>query len=308
MAERFVTVAPSGGDYTSLSAAEAGEQADLVAAGDHLVIEIQGTWASADTAAVLIAGSTTSVTSYIEIRTDAPNRHAGVLNTSLYRLAPGSGSIPIRLQDNYTHLIGIQIIPTAANGVSSLTGSANSSCESCIVAGTATNAFLVSTSTSSGMTCRNCVAYGASTSGFSQTVGTALLDCYNCTAYDCETGFLQTTGTMTVRNCLAQANATADFSGTFGGSSNYNCDSDGGAGTPGANHFTDTASFVNAAGGDFHLSSALNQQGEDLTSVGVTTDFEGDPRSNWDVGADEIAAAPPAGGFVPRRALMGVGF
>ncbi len=305
MAERLVTVRPSGGDYTSLSNAEAGEQDDLAAAGDHLVIEIQGDWSSAADALCVFNGSTTSATSYIEVRTDAANRHAGALDTSLYRISSGAGS-NVSLQDGFVHLIGLQILPSSATGIVVLSGGNDCTATDCLIGGTPTSGISAQTSSTVEIECRNCVVWDASTRGFGVTVANGDMWCYNCTAYDCTIGFHQTNGLMTVRNCLAQANATADFSGTFEAASNYNCDEDSTA--PGANSFTDTASFTNAGAGDFHLTAALSQQGEDLTSVGVTTDFEGDTRSNWDVGADEIVAAPGGGGITSFRALMGVGF
>ena len=54
MANKTVTVRPSGGTYTSLSAASTGDEtanADLTASGLNgiLTISIEGTWSSADT-------------------------------------------------------------------------------------------------------------------------------------------------------------------------------------------------------------------------------------------------------------------
>src|SRR5690242_10769248 len=77
------TVKPSGGDYTSLSAAEAGEQRDLVAADQIARIEC---YAMTDATAVAVAGWTTDSTRYIEIVAPAGQRHSGKRDTTKYRL------------------------------------------------------------------------------------------------------------------------------------------------------------------------------------------------------------------------------
>jgi hypothetical protein len=58
MATITKTVKPSGGDYTSLSNWEAGEQADLVAAGNIAVAEC---YSMVDTTPVVVDGWTTGV-------------------------------------------------------------------------------------------------------------------------------------------------------------------------------------------------------------------------------------------------------
>lgn len=305
--EVFRTVRPSGGDYTSLAACEAGEQQNWVTADEYGVWEIQGDWSGGPDATCQIDGSTTDTTRYIEIRADASNRYDGTWSTSKYIIASAASSV-VRIQDANVRIIGIQSAPNGVTaGFLALSGGSATQITDCAVNGqdSTTSGFLCTTSSTAEITCRNCVAYNCNTRGFGITVANGDMICYNCTANDCVVGFGQTAGLLLARNCLAQNNTTADYSGTFDAASNYNCDED--ATAPGANSFTDTASFTNAAGGDFHLTTALSQQGEDLSGVGVTTDFEGDARSNWDVGADEIAAAPPAT-TVPRRALMGVGF
>jgi len=73
------TVKPSGGDYTTLNACLAANQQDLVAADKYFDVEIDGTWASADTTAVAgLTNYTTDATRYINIYTTAAARHLGM--------------------------------------------------------------------------------------------------------------------------------------------------------------------------------------------------------------------------------------
>ncbi len=74
------------GDYTSLSAWEAGENRDLVALDEIAVAQIDGTWTNPDTTAVTIDGWVTDATRYIKIYTTATARHDGKWNTGKYRL------------------------------------------------------------------------------------------------------------------------------------------------------------------------------------------------------------------------------
>ena len=81
---RTRTVKPSGGDYTTLSAWEAGEQADLPSLDEIRQAEC---YAMQDTTAVTIDGWTTDATRYIRIFA-APGAEARVPydTTNAYRL------------------------------------------------------------------------------------------------------------------------------------------------------------------------------------------------------------------------------
>src|SRR5574340_467643 len=98
------TIKPSGGDYTSLSAWEAGRQADLVT-GD--IIEVAECYAMNDTTPFTIAGWTTDATRYIEIRTAAGEGHAGTWSTSKYYLS-GTNATLIDVQEEFVRILGLQ--------------------------------------------------------------------------------------------------------------------------------------------------------------------------------------------------------
>ena len=98
-AVRTVTVRPSGGDYTSLNAALAGEAADLVALNRQLNIEL---YAMTDTEAVdlITPAYVTDPDRYIKVYTPAAERHAGVWDAGKYHLdavaqiVPGGAGYP----------------------------------------------------------------------------------------------------------------------------------------------------------------------------------------------------------------------
>src|SRR3990170_1219772 len=77
------TIKSSGGDYTSLSAWEAGQQGNLVTADQ---IQVAECYSMLDTSICVINGWTTDATRYIEIKTPVSERHDGKWNTSKYRL------------------------------------------------------------------------------------------------------------------------------------------------------------------------------------------------------------------------------
>jgi hypothetical protein len=129
----------------------------------------------------------------------------------------------------------------------------------------------------------NCVALGwigggSTHFGFTQTgSGDADTVWYNCTSYGNGVGYGGNGGVR--KNCGAAACTTATL-GTFGGAS--------------TNNSSATPTFVNAAGGDLHLSpsdTTWKDQGADLsadTRFAFSTDGDGATRSGtWDIGADE---------------------
>jgi len=98
------------GDYTSLSAWEAGEQRDLVALNEIATARIEGTWTNPDTTAVTIDGWTTGENNYIKIYTTPEARHGGVWDTSAYRLESTQGWVNIlEINELYTQVVGLQI-------------------------------------------------------------------------------------------------------------------------------------------------------------------------------------------------------
>jgi hypothetical protein len=101
------TIKPSGGDYTSLSNWEAGEQANLVALNEIAVAEC---YSMTDTTKVNINGWTTGANNYIEIYTPLSERHKGVWDDSKYILSIASAySYGLILNVSNIYIEGLQI-------------------------------------------------------------------------------------------------------------------------------------------------------------------------------------------------------
>src|SRR3972149_2689414 len=106
------TIKPSGGDYTSLSAWEAGMQKDLVTADEISVAEC---YSMSDTTAVSIDGWTTDATRYIKIYTPISERHDGKWNINKYRLiASADWTGALTVVEDYVYVDGLQIEQTAS--------------------------------------------------------------------------------------------------------------------------------------------------------------------------------------------------
>lgn len=309
MADKTVTVRPSGGDYTTLQGAITGElaaNADLVTMAGILHIEIGSTWSSNDTAAATVDGFTTSSSYYVHIYTAAAARHEGVPSNSYYRIAPAAGSA-LTISDNYTRVEGLQALSVASGTVGAFhitESTTNVRIGYCIgsatAAGSSGGAFLAYGDLQS-VVFYNCLAYDSATSGF-RASGTT--QCYNCTSIDNATGFSSYYSVAaTWTNCLAHSNSTADFAETgadpvvtYCASSDTTADTWGGAG----NIVDQTFVFANSDDNDFHLGAADAPgvgDGTDNPGSGLySDDVDGDSRSSaWDIGFDEYVAQPPSG-------------
>lgn len=302
------TIKSAGGDYTSLSAWEAGRQADLVA-GD--IIEVAECYSMADTTNVIINGWTTDATRYIRVYTPAAERHDGKWNTAKYYLSVNSNfAVPMRIFEDYVRLEGLQIewaAGTAANGASAVVIASQTSAagsyllfDSCICKTASTRAnfakcFDIGAGTNE---FRNCVGYLAAEEGilFSFQTHAPTGNVYNCVFTQCNIGISRTSGTIAATNCYCGANTTADYNGTITLTTCASSDTTGSASLQSIAHATGSgAYFTNISAGteDYHIgaSSALKDVGTDLSGT-FTTDIDGQTRSGtWDVGIDEIISA-----------------
>lgn len=293
--ERIRTIKPAGqgGDYSSLSAWEAGEQADLVALDEYRIGEIQGDWSSGpDTTAVTISGWTTDATHYIEVRTDSVNRALLPYVSGRYRIVVGNASA-IEVGVPYVKIKGIR---TEANWYTfdSFSAATGVVIENCVGKGAAIRV--------RGTDFRfvNTVVYGT-TRGFHMRSAGKL---YNCTAYSCSTEGFFKDGYVAVQlvNCVAQ-NCTDGYSYTedaWSASSTNNC-SDITSDAPGTNPVTGTVKFIDAANGDFTLSpydTVAQFAGANLyadATYPVTTDIAGNSRggasASFDIGASHATTS-----------------
>lgn len=304
--ERLRTIAPSGGDYTTVAAWEAGEQADIVAADEYRVGEISGDWSSgADTTAVTILGWTTDATRYIELRAVGSARHAGKWTASAHRLECGDAS-SLLISENFVRVIGLQAKVSSASSTSRQAfsvsaidaGGSGILFAGCLAwgdvsenSGTNTAGFRISDGDAT-TAIRNCIAWdwvgSGGTTGAGFVCAGAVLTLTNCTAYGCRIGYNRATGTCAARNCGSAAHTSGGFSGTISQTTNSST----------------TPTFVDAANDDFHLASGdttWRDAGTDYSAT-FTDDVDGATRAgSWDIGADEYAAggtdatATPAG-------------
>jgi len=302
MADKTVTVRPSGGDYTSLQAAITGEvsaNANLVTMAGILTISIEGDWSGGtDTTAVVLTGFTTSADYYVKVVTDSSNRADKTgINTSRYILQLDS-TRDFRVQQNYTVIDGLQIDCTTS-GYCFEVNSANTNIvvKNCYARYQNGGTGYVTSNAGASIKVENSISFNggtaeaASTQGFYCIAGTMVV--YNCVAAYANDGMERDAGTMTVVNS-AVFGSTDDFDGTI--SIDY-CASDDGDGTnaiaPSGGAWTNE--FSDPVNGDFTL---LN--GGNLYDAGIgpssdanvpTTDIDGTTRSgaSCDIGADEYA-------------------
>lgn len=291
MANKTVSVRPSGGDYTSLAGAIAGElvaNADLTSAGldGILTISIEGSWSSADSysATVSTSGFTVDSTHYLRIVADSSN-HAGTSwSTSKYRLENSYAGTALDLVPNYTIIDGVQVRSThAGSGTAVLMTGAY--CK--VLSSYIRSSFRGATHTGGNGVIVNSIIIGAARGiyhrngailsvyysngictgsgyGIQAWIGGRVLTCKN-SYFHGGTGSIYDEGsaTITITNCAT---------------------SDGLYSTTDVNY--DTNNFINVTAGseDFDLStsSGLMGIGTDLSNDSiypVTTDIEGTTRS-----------------------------
>jgi len=328
VADRTVTVKPSGGDYTTLAAAIAAEvaaNADLTSdngsgSAGILNVEIDGDWSGgADTAAVSIAGFTVSADYYVHIYTTAAARHNGKWDTGAYRLVTATSCLVCSV--DYTRIEGLQfdISSSTASSYSNcnLTTAIGSRISNCIAKWSGTTSstghcFDIDGGATAATPCLiwNCIAYDAPDYGFQLTgAENDSIYVYNCTAIGCVRGYYTSYGDTIAKNCVGFGNSDVAFYGTYDGTSTknaYDNGSDPGSAGVDISAEVGTDLFADYNADDFHLKSgsALIGAGADDPGSGLySDDIDGDSRvSTWDIGADEYVAA---GGISPTGALDG---
>lgn len=304
MADKTVTVKPSGGTYTTLQDAITGEvtaNANLVTMGGILTISIEGDWsAGADTTAVTVNGFTTSDTCYLKILTNSANRaKASGWDTGRYILN-GGASYALNVYDNHVWIDGLQI---TANDTKYGVNVAN------IAAGAWLRVSNCRMQSSYGVVLAdadetayiwNCIFSGNNRGVYAFAAATSYI--FNCTKSGGVTdGFEFDAGTHSVKNCAVFNNAD-DFDTTGATVTIDYCATDDGDGTNGQD-FTAEATdwnkvFTDYANGDFTLKDYTTApccvgNGTDDPGAGLySDDITGTARTSpWDIGAHEYAAA-----------------
>lgn len=302
-------VKSAGGSYTSLSAWEAGEQADLVALDEIRQAEC---YAMSDTTAVQIAGWTTDAPHYPRAYVLFSERHRGRRDTSKYVLGPSApfgGSVTV--SQPWARIEGMAITNTYAGTVNSPAGIVVNSggiarITDCIVYdinNSAANSYgiLVTDGTVYLVNCivMNCLGGRAYSTEFGSTAG--FMWAYNCVAANCPnaTGFFgRNATTLSLKNCYAGGCATGfanQGSATITQATNYS--SDGSLGTTTAAFTAAQFASVTTGSEDLHLvaGSALVGVGTNLAAdaqwlehAGLYVDIEGD---------EYLTATPDVGAF-----------
>ena len=289
MADKTVTVKPSGGDYTTLQGAITGEvaaNANLTAAGMNgiLNIEIGGTWSSADTTACTVNGFTTDATHYVNIYTSSSARHKGVWSSSYYQLLV-SNATALTIYDEYVRLDGLQVGKSSSSangqGVVYYAGVAAGNAlhiSNCIFKQAGNNSYrepgIYSDDADAVVYMWNTIVYGSGTAdnALNTTVyayrGTWSI--YSCTVIGGKYGvYYSGATTCTVKNTYAGGTLTEDFYRGAGTLAKTNCASEDQSAddTSGADETQsncvaaavalDTDTFVNVTAGsqNFHLAA-----------------------------------------------------
>ena len=319
--ERIRTVKSAGGDYTSLSAWEAGEVVDIVALDE---IRIAECYAFSDTTTVSITGGLSDATRYFKITVPLAERHAGAWSASKYRLEVADAN-GISLGEEFIRIEYIQVSvsessTTARNAI--LTGTilagGDIRIEQTIIrqapgsSGTGNLAGIFVNDTDAVVKLANVLVYD-----FQQgtargiNLGAGVINAYHCGSYNNEIGYRRGAGTFTTKNCWDNA-STDGWNGTFDAASNYNL-SELAADAPGANSKNSTAiTFVDEAGDDFHLNASDTAAGASGTDLGgnPAVDIDGLAYASWsgvNIGPDQFAAGGGDGAAAGFRSLLGVG-
>jgi hypothetical protein len=304
------TVKPSGGDYTTLDAAIdhlVASHANLVTADKYALVEIGGTWSSADTAAVTVAGLTTSATCYLFVYTDAANRAtASALKTDRYRLQTTNAKA-VYLDDNYSYWDGLQIATVGVNGndqhVFHCNGVTSVTLSNCRLTGANSETYYQTIARMS----NTAVLYNCIIENGGQVTATigiraygTTVDAYNCVVRNCHEGVNEVSGALSmydscILDCTHDWNVGAavlmsycaiDDAYPSAPSGNEVAESGGGAGWP--------LDFTDAANGDFTLLATSNLVGAGgMAGSGTfSNDIEGTVRgAAWDVGPYEYVSS-----------------
>lgn len=297
------TVNPGGGaDYTSLSAAEAGLPDPLT--GDY---EISCSGSTDDTTSATVNVDTNGYNLYLH-----GDNTSGVFDEAKYQMKPGAYATAITIASPAANVIveGIQFtgISTSYSAVYVTDATGSIVIRKCLFQDFTQSAYghaiyFYGTGTSyTGRIAYNNIAWNCA---IPYVVWQCQGTFYNNTANaSTEYGLYITQNACNalLKNNLIKGSTTADYyvnnngAGTITTAKNYTSD----ATSPDAGCGSATITFV--GGEDFHLDSSMSGTllGEDLSGT-FTTDIDGDTRSSWYAGADELTGGGAAKGAIAQR-------
>ncbi|MFN3075351.1 MAG: hypothetical protein ABT940_00440 [Alphaproteobacteria bacterium] len=300
MADVSFDIGGGASDYSTLSAAEAAQEAvrpNLVSNDERLIFNM---YAFDDTTAATIAGTwTTDSTRYILITSPSSERHSGTYSTSKARMTNTAANC-LTLTVNYTVVEWMQFSVSTANITCVTVNNDGCIVRNCIMRATDTNPQIL-LSMLNNCTIRNVLAYESGRHGFFFNGGT--ITCQNCTAANCvRNGFWNLGATaVTITNCLGHSNGNgstlwdfvddgASMTPTYCSASDASTELSSGTG----NRQSQTFTFVDEANDNYALASTdagARDLGTSL-SGSFTDDCAGNTRSGtWDIGAFEYISA-----------------
>jgi hypothetical protein len=309
MADKTVTVRPSGGTYTSLQAAITGEvtaNANLVTMDGILTISIEGDWSGgADTTAVNVTGFTTDANHYVDIVTDSANRAGSTWSTSKYILqrSTETHAASLTIASPHTRINGLQVSSLGSGSAISVDNTAI--VDSCYVKSASGSGIEIGINgAGQRVVVANSIASGCGGRGFGGHNSSMPIYYNNCAAVgNTSYGFrFAQYDAQYATNCYSGGNTAEDYYNGGGGSTTLTtCRSeDGTMSTSTAAYSTSTFTNVTAGSEDLSLvaGSGLIDIGTDLSADATypfNWDITGATRTGtWDVGAYEYVA--PAGG------------
>ena len=336
--EIISTVRASGGDYTSLSAWEAGEQGNLVTLDEIHTAVCYNDWTGnglEEAAGFTIDGSTTDATRYLKITVAEGHRHNGTLGSGFRMFRFDNAAFTIR--DDNVLIEWVEVRSTKdGNGLNyAFDVIGEVTLFACLATSSYDAFYLRSGALNKTARAICCIAGKDSRSNqpdhafITAVTGFSTTELLNCVGYSggttpCFQGY-HSAGTRneTVKNCIAIIGGTGGaFAGFDTTNSANNAATNGASVTPpGANPYTSnvtSADFVDFANANYHLvpGSGLRGAGVNLYSA-FTKDIDGDawPSSGaWDIGADyyAVAGAPTinsitASGVTPTTATITLG-
>lgn len=302
----------AGGYYTTLTAWEAAQQANLVAADEIRVAECYNDWSGDGlNDRLVIAGWTTDSTRYPHIRAAPGQGHGGITGAGFRFWAYDEATLTII--QHYARVSDVEIRTTEdgngynyavniadASGVvlERVIGRASHTVFICNGPGNTIPNILISCLALKIGTVKSPTGFYGQATGYDYTIF------YNCIAGPGLLAGFALSNSAGIReqvliNCIGYGSAT-NFSGSVADASTNNAASSGTP--PGSNPYgsaVGSGDFVNAAGLDFHLApgSGLIGAGANQYSA-FTTDIDGDtwPSSGaWNIGFDYH----PAGASLP---------
>lgn len=289
MADRTVSIMSSGGDYTSLSAAIAGED-DFDTGEDNIVFQYDEEFE--DTNAVTVSGFTTSADHRVIIQVDPDYMHDGTRESGA-RLVVDITCLDINI--DYCTVRNLAL-SASTFGYGIILDASNINCiiENCLLYDCTDYSISVNGATSTIIV--NCLIYGSDSHGMRVVNYTGINYIYNCTVLNAGGYGIYALGTASklIKNCYAGGCDSGGYS--LSNATLTTCASSDGSASTTEIELAD-CDFTSYSSGseDAHIgsSSDLIGEGTDLSGDGTypfSADFEGDTRSTWDIGADEYVS------------------